>query len=99
MKQSCNFCPKRDLAQHRPSLHVDIDQVFDSHTLPAIGAFSVEFEDVDDTDSIGPRIENTFDAIEYGIALENNIKSQDFASGTGNITTPITPSTSEGGAE
>ena len=99
MKQICKFIPERDLAQHRPSLHVDLDQVFETHTLPSSGAFSVEFDDVDDTDAIGPRIENNFDAIEYGIALENNLHSQEYASGTGNNTTPINMSTSDGGAE
>lgn len=99
MKQVCNFSPQRDLAQHRPSLHVDLDQVFESHSIPVGGAFSVEFEDVDNTDSIGPRIENNFDAIEYGIMLENNIRSNDFASGTGNNISPITTPTPDGGAE
>lgn len=99
MKQICNFSPLKDLAQHRPSLHIDINQVFETHTLPAGGAFSTEFDDVDDTDSIGPRIEDTFDAIEYGIMLENNTRSQEYTSGTGNNPTNITTSTSEGGAE
>lgn len=100
MKQVCNYSIERDLVQHRPSLHIDIDQVFETHTLPAGGAFSTEFDDVDDTDAIGPRIENTFDAIEYGIALEDNIRSQEYTSGTGNNATPINTSTSaDGGAE
>lgn len=98
MKQKCNFSSERDLAMHRPSLHVDLDQVFDTHTLPAGGAFSAEFDNIDNTDDIGPLVTDVFDAVEYGIALNENIKAMEFASGTGNTTT-ITTSTSNGGAE
>lgn len=99
MKQICNFSPEKDIVQHRPSLCIDINQVFDTMEMPSTGAFDVDFDNIDNTDSIGPRIENTFDAIEYGIALNENIRSQEYTSGTGNNTTPVIPSTSNGGAE
>ena len=98
MRQLCNYIPERDLAKHRPSLHVDLDQVFDTMTLPAGGAFSAEFDNIDDTDDIGPLVTDVFDAVEYGITLNENIKAMEYASGTGNTTTTIV-STSDGGAE
>lgn len=98
MKQKCKFDPDRDLVKHRPGLHIDISQVLESNTLPAGGAFDVQFDDVDDVDTIGPRVESVFDAVDYGIQLTENIERRNYHSGTGNNII-AQQSTSDGGAE
>lgn len=90
MKQSCRFNKFRDLAVHRPNLHIDVSQVLESHKLPVGGGFDTPFDNVENIEQVGPRVESAFDAIEAGRAINNYL--DEFQSGTGNTTVAQPPS-------
>ena len=91
------FDPKLDLGTVIVGLNVDINNMIETHSIPATAA-DVVFNDIDNIEDVGERIDDTFDGIMIARQFEQSLPSPN--SGTGSsqgvapsVTTPsATPS-------
>lgn len=91
------FNPELDLGTVIVGLNVDINNMIESHSIPSTAA-DVTYNDIDNIEDVGARIDDTFDGIMIARAFESQMPSPN--SGTGSsqgvapsaTTSPSTPS-------
>lgn len=91
------FNPELDLGTVIVGLNVDINNMIETHSIPATAA-DVVYNDIDNIEEVGERIDDTFDGIMIARQFEQSLPSPN--SGTGSsqgvapsaATPPATPS-------
>ena len=97
MIENNRFNPDLDLGTVIVGLNVDINDMIETHSIPATAA-DVVYNDIEDIDDVGERIDDTFDGIMIARRFEQELPSPN--SGTGSsqgvaptaTTSPATPS-------
>lgn len=74
------FNPERDLGTVIVGLNVDINDMIETHSIPATAA-DVVYNDIDNIEDVGERIDDTFDGIMIARRFEQELPSPN--SGTG----------------
>ena len=80
MIENNKFNPKLDLGTVIVGLNVDINNMIETHSIPATAA-DVVYNDIDNIEEVGERIDDTFDGIMIARAFESQLPSPN--SGTG----------------
>lgn len=80
MIENNSFNPELDLGTVIVGLNVDINNMIESHSIPATAA-DVVYNDIDNIDEVGERIDDTFDGIMIARQFEQSLPSPN--SGTG----------------
>lgn len=80
MIENNKFNPSLDLGTVIVGLSVDINNMIETHSIPAT-ASDVVYNDIDNIEEVGERIDDTFDGIMIARAFESNLPSPN--SGTG----------------
>lgn len=80
MIENNRFNPERDLGTVIVGLNVDINDMIETHSIPAT-ASDVVYNDIDDIEEVGERIDDTFDGIMIARRFEQELPSPN--SGTG----------------
>lgn len=80
MIENNTFNPELDLGTVIVGLNVDINNMIESHSIPATAA-DVVYNDIDNIDEVGERIDDTFDGIMIARQFEQSLPSPN--SGTG----------------
>ena len=97
MIENNKFDPSKDLGTVIVGLNVDINDMIETHSIPATAA-DVVYNDIEDIEDVGERIDDTFDGIMIARRFEQELPSPN--SGTGSsqgvaptaTTPPATPS-------
>lgn len=97
MIENNKFDPNIDLGTVIVGLNVDINNMIETHSIPATAA-DVVYNDIDNIEDVGERIDDTFDGIMIARRFEQELPSPN--SGTGSsqgvapsvATPPATPS-------
>lgn len=96
MIENNDFNPELDLGTVIVGLNVDINNMIETHSIPATAA-DVVYNDIDNIEDVGERIDDTFDGIMIARQFEQSLPSPN--SGTGSSqgvapsvsTSPATP--------
>lgn len=80
MIENNTFNPELDLGTVIVGLNVDINNMIESHSIPATAA-DVVYNDIDNIEDVGERIDDTFDGIMIARQFEQSLPSPN--SGTG----------------
>lgn len=80
MIETNNFNPQLDLGTVIVGLDVDINNMIETHSIPAT-ASDVVYNDIDKIEDVGERIDDTFDGIMIARQFEQSLPSPN--SGTG----------------
>lgn len=80
MIENNSFNPELDMGTVIVGLDIDINNMIETHSIPATAA-DVVYNDIDDIDDVGERIDDTFDGIMIARAFESQLPSPN--SGTG----------------
>lgn len=80
MIENNRFNPERDLGTVIVGLNVDINDMIETHSIPAT-ASDVVYNDIDNIEEVGERIDDTFDGIMIARRFEQELPSPN--SGTG----------------
>lgn len=86
------FNPERDLGTVIVGLNVDINNMIETHSIPATAA-DVVYNDIDNIDDVGERIDDTFDGIMIARQFEQSLPSPNSGTGASQGVAPsaITP--------
>lgn len=97
MIENNKFNPKCDLGTVIVGLNVDINNMIETHSIPA-SASDVVYNDIDNIEDVGERIDDVFDGIMIARQFEQNLPSPNSGTGASQgvapsaITPPATPS-------
>ena len=80
MIENNKFNPERDLGTVIVGLNVDINDMIETHSIPATAA-DVVYNDIENIEDVGERIDDTFDGIMIARQFEESLPSPN--SGTG----------------
>lgn len=68
MKQNCKFDPKKDYVKATPNLSVNLSKAMENGVVPQSGTL-VEHNGMEHSTDIGPRVQDSFEAID----LQRNV--------------------------
>lgn len=93
MIETNNFNPQLDLGTVIVGLDVDINNMIETHSIPA-SASDVVYNDIDKIEDVGERIDDTFDGIMIARQFEQSLPSPNSGTGSsqGVAPTAATPS-------
>lgn len=94
MIENNRFDPKRDVGLVIVGLNVDINNMIETHSIPATAA-DVEYNDISDIAEVGNRIDDTFDGIMIARAFQQSLPSPNSGTGSSQGVSPsASPDTS-----
>lgn len=94
MIENNKFNPAMDIGLVIVGLNVDINDMIETHSIPATAA-EVVYNNITDIDDVGSRIDDTFDGIMIARAFNSSIPSPNAGTGSSQGVAPTaSPSTS-----
>lgn len=93
MIENNRFNPELDLGTVIVGLNVDINDMIETHSIPATAA-DVVYNDIDNIEDVGERIDDTFDGIMIARKFEQELPSPNSGTGSSQSVAPsvATPS-------
>ncbi len=92
------FDPSKDVGLVIVGLNVDINNMIETHSIPAT-ASDVVYNDISDIEDVGSRIDDTFDGIMIARAFQSSIPSPNSGTGSSQGVAPTASSTESSSAE
>ena len=93
MIENNKFNPERDLGTVIVGLNVDINDMIETHSIPSTAA-DVVYNDIENIEDVGERIDDTFDGIMIARQFEESLPSPNSGTGASQGVAPVasTPS-------
>lgn len=88
MIENNKFNPTMDIGLVIVGLNVDINDMIETHSIPATAA-DVVYNDISDIDDVGNRIDDTFDGIMIARAFESSMPSPNIGTGASQGVSPV----------
>lgn len=98
MIENNRFNPERDLGTVIVGLNVDINDMIETHSIPAT-ASDVVYNDIDDIEEVGERIDDTFDGIMIARRFEQELPSPNSGTGSSQGVAPTVTNPSDSPSE
>lgn len=93
MIENNKFNPAMDIGLVIVGLNVDINDMIETHSIPATAA-DVVYNDISDIEDVGNRIDDTFDGIMIARAFQSSMPSPNSGTGSSQGVSPVAPSES-----
>lgn len=91
MIENNKFDPKKDVGLVIVGLSVDINNMIETHSIPATSA-DVVYNDISEIEDVGSRIDDTFDGIMIARAFKQSLPSPNSGTGSSQGVAPVAPS-------
>lgn len=91
MIENNKFNPAMDVGLVIVGLNVDINDMIETHSIPASAA-DVDYNGITDIDDVGSRIDDTFDGIMIARAFQSSLPSPNSGTGASQGVAPTVPS-------
>ena len=93
MIENNNYNPQMDMGLVIVGLNVDINNMIETHSIPASSA-EVVYNDITEIDDVGSRVDDTFDGIMIARAFNSSLPSPNSGTGSSQGVAPsASPST------
>lgn len=92
MIETPKFDTSRDVGRVILGLAADINEMIETHSIPAIAA-EVVYNDIDDIDDVGNRVDDVFDGIMLSRSLGDSIPTPNGGTGSSQGPAPVSPPT------
>lgn len=98
MIENNRFNPELDLGTVIVGLNVDINDMIETHSIPAT-ASDVVYNDIDNIEEVGERIDDTFDGIMIARRFEQELPSPNSGTGSSQGVAPTVTNPSDSPSE
>lgn len=88
------FDPKRDVGRVILGLAADINEMIETHSIPSTAA-EVVYNDIDDIEDVGNRVDDVFDGIMLSRSLGESLPTPNGGTGSSQGPAPAVSSTNE----
>lgn len=92
------YDPNKDLGHVIVGLNVDINDMIETHSIPA-NASDVVYNDIDNIEEVGERIDDTFDGIMIARRFEQELPSPNSGTGSSQGVAPTVTNPSDSPSE
>lgn len=98
MIENNRFDPSKDVGLVIVGLNVDINNMIETHSIPATST-EVFYNDISDIEDVGNRIDDTFDGIMIARAFQQSLPSPNSGTGSSQGVAPVASPDSSPSAE